>query len=431
MRRQIGWLVAATTSVVVLAFVIPLVFLIQTLARGTAMAKAESEARGAELLVSYLHDDPRLPELVAALDARSTPATTVVTPTGMVYGSPIAADDADVVRGRAGQSYEDDARSSGGVVVQSVLVEGVGTYVIVARVSGAQLNKGVTDALFTTTGIGIGLTLISVLAAYRVGARVSGPLREVAAVAHQLRSGNLAARAEPDGTEETRELAEALNGLADRITELLAAERAAVGEMAHRLRTPITALRLDAEAVADPELSARLNEHIVEVQRSVDLIVKEARRGVRDDMTLACDAAAVVRERLAFWSALAEDQGRPFRQEVPDGAVEVDMPSSDLVDLVDICIDNVFAHTDEGVAFEVTLVDGTDRAVLTVSDEGAGFAKPCDSVDALDIDPEVVGRTGLGLHIVEKLVTGFGGTMTTSEPGEPGATVTVSLRKSA
>ena len=59
MRRQIGWLVAATTSVVVLAFVIPLAFLVQQLARGTAMARAEQESQGAELLVSSLHDDPR------------------------------------------------------------------------------------------------------------------------------------------------------------------------------------------------------------------------------------------------------------------------------------------------------------------------------------------------------------------------------------
>ncbi len=427
MRRQIGWLVAATTSVVALAFVIPLIFLIQTLARGTAMAKAESEAQGAELLVTYLHDDPRFPQLVAALDARSMPATSVVTPTGQVYGSPISLDDDDVVRGRAGKPYEDNNRESGGVVVQSVLVEGVGTYVIIAKVSVDQLNKGVRDAWLTASGIGIGLTVISVIAAYRVVARMSGPLREVASVAHQLRSGNLAARAQPEGTDETRELAEALNGLADRITELLAAERAAVGEMAHRLRTPITALRLDAEAVSDPELAARLNEHIVEVQRSVDVIVKEARRGVRDDLTLACDAAAVVRDRLAFWSALAEDQGRPFWQKVPDGQVQVAMPSSDLVDLVDICVDNVFAHTEEGVAFGVTLVDGTDRAVLVVADEGPGFGAPHEVVDEAD----VVGRTGLGLQIVEKLVTGFGGTVTKSPPDEHGATITVSLRKPA
>ena len=422
MRRQIIWLVAATTSVVVLAFVIPLALLIQSFAVGRAMAMAQEEAQGAELLVASLHDDPRLPSLIAKLDSRTPPATSVVTPDGQVYGSPIALDDPDVVRGRAGGSYEDGNRPAGGVVVRSVLVEGTGTYVVVAWVSRAVLTQGVWEAWLTAVAIGVGLTVISVIAASMVVRRISGPLREVASVAHQLRSGNLGARAEPTGTDETRELAEALNGLADRITELLAAERAAIGEMAHRLRTPITALRLDAEAVSDPELAARLGDHLTEVQRAVDTIVKEARRGVRDDLVVDCNATQVVRERVVFWSALAEDQDRPFHQELPDEPMRVQMPASDLVDLIDICIDNVFAHTAEGVAFGVTLSKSGDGAVLVIADQGPGFQEGVARGSS-----DVVGRSGVGLEIVEKLVRGLGGTFRTSPPGLPGATVAVSL----
>ena len=422
MRRQIVWLVAATTSVVVLAFVIPLALLIQSFAVGRAMAMAQEEAQGAELLVASLHDDPRLPSLIAKLDSRTPPATSVVTPDGQVYGSPIALDDPDVVRGRAGGSYEDGNRPAGGVVVRSVLVEGTGTYVVVAWVSRAVLTQGVWEAWLTAVAIGVGLTVISVIAASMVVRRISGPLREVASVAHQLRSGNLGARAEPTGTDETRELAEALNGLADRITELLAAERAAIGEMAHRLRTPITALRLDAEAVSDPELAARLGDHLTEVQRAVDTIVKEARRGVRDDLVVDCNATQVVRERVVFWSALAEDQDRPFHQELPDEPMRVQMPASDLVDLIDICIDNVFAHTAEGVAFGVTLSKSGDGAVLVIADQGPGFQEGVARGSS-----DIVGRSGVGLEIVEKLVRGLGGTFRTSPPGLPGATVAVSL----
>jgi signal transduction histidine kinase len=339
-----------------------------------------------------------------------------------VYGSPIDLTDPDVVRGREGHSFEDDNRSTGGVVVRSVLVEGTGTYVVVARVSRADLTKGVWEAWLTVVAIGVGLTLISVLAASMVARRISGPLREVATVAHQLRSGDLKARAEPAGAAETRELAEALNGLADRITELLAAERAAIGEMAHRLRTPITALRLDAEAVPDRELSARLSDHLTEVQRAVDTIVKEARRGVRDDLVVDCDATQVVRQRVAFWSALAEDQNRPFNEELPEDPLRVQMPASDLVDLIDICIDNVFAHTAEGVAFGVTLFKSGDGAVLVIADQGPGFQE-----GITQGDHEVIGRTGVGLEIVEKLVRNLGGTFRTSPPGLPGATVAVSL----
>ena len=78
-------------------------------------------------------------------------------------------------------------------------------------------------------------------------------MRAVAQTAHRLREGDLTARAPVSGTEETVELAQALNGLAERTTELLASERASVADLSHRLRTPVTALRLDSEAVTDPE----------------------------------------------------------------------------------------------------------------------------------------------------------------------------------
>ncbi len=45
----------------------------------------------------------------------------------------------------------------------------------------------------------------------------------------------------------------ALNELAGRVEVLLAAERESVADLSHRLRTPLTALRLRAEAVDDPE----------------------------------------------------------------------------------------------------------------------------------------------------------------------------------
>ena len=135
-----------------------------------------------------------------------------------------------------------------------------------------------------------------------------------------------------------------------------------------------------------------------------------------------CDATQVVRERVAFWSALAEDQDRPFYQELPDEPMRVQMPASDLVDLIDICIDNVFAHTAEGVAFGVTLSKSGDGAVLVIADQGPGFQEGVARGSS-----DVVGRSGVGLEIVEKLVRGLGGTFRTSPPGLPGATVAVSL----
>ncbi|MDP2774737.1 MAG: HAMP domain-containing sensor histidine kinase, partial [Nocardioides sp.] len=243
----------------------------------------------------------------------------------------------------------------------------------------------------------------------------------VAGTAHRLREGDLSARADVRGTEETQELARALNGLAERTEELLATERAAVGDLSHRLRTPVTALRLDAEAVAQPELAQRLQEHIAVLQRTIDAIVREARRPVRTDLAPLCDATQAVRERAAFWQVLAEDQRRPMTVDVPAERLLVSLAHDDLSDLVDILVDNVFAHTAEGVSFSIELRrdPAGDGAALVITDSGPGFAEGDRS--------ERVGSTGLGLDIVRRTATDAGGAMTLGRGASGGARVQVSL----
>lgn len=262
--------------------------------------------------------------------------------------------------------------------------------------------------------IGLGLLLMAAAAviAWQLGRRISEPLLDVAEVAHRLRAGDLSARAEVTGTAETEELAAALNGLADRTGELLLAERAAVADLSHRLRTPVTALRLDAEAVSEPELAERLGDHIG-VQRSIDAIVHEARRPVRRDLRETCDAADVVRERVRFWQALAEDQERAVDVRVPDRVMTVPLAAEDLADLVDVLVDNVFAHTPEGTPFAVALSGAGELARLEVSDEGPGPHRGAPG--------RRQGTSGLGLDIVRRTARDAGGSLTL-EPRTPHGT---------
>jgi len=251
---------------------------------------------------------------------------------------------------------------------------------------------------------------------------VSDPLRAVAATAHRLREGDLSARAPVTGTEETVELAEALNGLAERTTELLASERAAVADLSHRLRTPVTALRLDAEAVGEPDLARRLAQHVASLQRAIDAILAEARRPVRTDLPARSDAIAVLRDRTSFWAPLAEEQGRLLTVDLPGHEVAVPLASNDLADLVDVLIDNVFAHTPDGTAFRVVARAAGDRLHVEVADAGPGF-----DAGRGHSDERRVGTTGLGLDIARRTVLGCGGGFRTDLAPEGGALVVLEL----
>ena len=417
MRNRISWLVLATTSAVVVAFVIPLCLLVRTLAADRAMSAADQAARNVALVVSSTEGAAQLEGYLSDLNRSSVPQVAVLTPRGRSLGTTEdLRQDPEVRRALSGEGLRVTGNDGGAVLIPVAGPQG--TSVVRASVTEADLQRGVAAAWAGIIGLGLVLLLLGWAIARQLGRRISEPLREVAQTAHQLREGDLAARADVRGTPETEELARALNGLAERTTELLAAERAAAGDLSHRLRTPVTALRLDAESVSDPAVAQRLQDHITALQLTVDQIVKEARRPVQSALAARCDAALTVRARVAFWSALAEDDGRPLRADVAPGPLVVPVSEPDLADLLDVLIDNVFAHTPEGTGFAVTLraVDGT--CLLVVTDDGPGWS---------DASPSRPGHTGLGIDIARRTAAQCGGHLVTGTGPAGGARVEVAL----
>ncbi len=418
MRRQVSLLVAVISTALVASFVIPLLLLVSTLAEDRGVAVANQQANTVAVLVSSLNDDPRLAELLQPTLNGSPAETSVVLANGEVLGAPWAgsADDPDYQRARSGAAFS-VRDAAGAAVYVPVLVDG-GVAVARARMTGAQLAEGVPLAWTSIIALGLLLTGIAVLVAAEAGRRVSRPLLAVATTAHRLREGELAARAPLAGTPETVELGAALNGLADRIGQLLTAERENVRGLAHRLRTPVTALRLEAENVTDPAARAELDQLVGELQVAIDDAVREARRPLREDLPGQCEAVEIVSARIDYWTPLAEDQDRDLVVSLPQARLRVGLSALELGDVVDVCVDNVFAHTPEGTAFRVQLLAEPGRAVLVVSDAGPGFAPT---------RAQRPGSSGEGLHIVRRLARQAGGTVQTSPVGEPGATVRITL----
>jgi signal transduction histidine kinase len=124
-----------------------------------------------------------------------------------------------------------------------------------------------------------------------------------------------------------------------------------------------------------------------------------------------------------FWRPLAEDQGRRIDVALSATALPVPLASDDLGDLVDVLVDNVFAHTPEGTALRIELYAEGGQAVLVVSDAGPGLpARP---------RGERPGSTGLGLDIVARTARACGGDLRTGVAPEGGARVEVRLPTSA
>lgn len=421
MRRQVSLLVAVISTAIVVSFVIPLLLLVRTLAEDRGMAAASQQANTIAVLVSSLHDDQRLVEVLQPSLQRSAAQTSVVLADGQILGVAWADASADPSYQQARQGQAFSVRdSAGGRVYVPVLVDG-GVVVVRASMTSDQLAEGVPLAWGSIIALGLLLSGVAVWVGAQVGRGVSRPLLAVVETAHRLREGDLEARAPLAGPSETAELASALNGLADRIEELLAAERDNVRSLAHRLRTPVTALRLEAEQVADPQLQASLSESVVGLQTAIDEVVREARRPLREDLPGICDAVAVVTARLEYWRPLAEDQGRRVTAQLPNARIRVGMSALEFGDVVDICLDNIFAHTPDGTDFSLRLAARDGRVTLELIDAGPGFSAEPGELRR--------GTSGMGLQIAQRLIERAHGRLTPSGPGIPGGAVLIELQE--
>jgi signal transduction histidine kinase len=409
-RRQITLLVAATTSIVLLAFLLPAASLVARVAEARALDTAQAQL---QFLIPTVGLDTRDQVAAALIGTTQNLAVGVRWTDGQWLGDR-GADDGDPTSPTV---VESDA---GTRLVQPVQ-RADGTAVIDVFVPTAQLRSGVTRTWLVLAGLGVVLLVLALVVADRLARSLTRPVTDLAETAPRLGSGDRSARATPSGPPEVRDVARALNRLAGRIEELLTAERETAADLAHRLRTPLTALRLDAESLPAVERE-RLLDGVDAVSRGIDEVISEVRRPVREGLNAGCDATAVVGARVQFWSVLAEEEDRLVTIELPRVPVAVRVPAADLGAAVDALLGNVFAHTPDGTAVGVAVRPRpTGGAEVTVSDTGPGVAP-----SAVERGHSGATSTGLGLDIARRTAEAAGGGLRISS-SPSGTRVTLEL----
>ena len=419
MRRRVLFLVTATTLLVLVAFLVPLAVLVKNVASDRAVQAATVQAQALTALVST-GDQASLELTVRQVDAGTPYDITVFLADGTTFGAP--ADRSPLVRlGLRGGSESVDV-PGGREIVYAVGGPSAPVGAIRTFVPDSALSVGVGRSWLLLAGLGLTLLAVSLLVADRLARSLVRSTNELAAVSHRLAAGELSARASVSGPGELGVVGAALNGLAGRITELLAEERETVADVSHRVRTPLTTLRMEAETLRDPEESARIVAGVEAVNHALTDVIEQARRQGRGG-TPSVDAAAVVAERVAFWRVLAEDTDRSVSIAVDAGPLVVRVSRAELEACVDALLGNVFAHTSNGVDFSVSLSRAGEFGRLVVSDAGPGLA----SAGAVGRGVSGAGSSGLGLDIVRRAAEGAGGSLSLGRSAAGGLLVTVDL----
>ena len=416
MRRRVLLLVAATTTLVLVAFLVPLALLVKNVAADRAVQRATVEAQAVTSLVATM-DRQALAEAVRQVDARSAYDVSVFVD-GHVLGtratrSPL------VTLAERGVSQSGEV-AGGREIVFAVDRRGAPPAVIRTFVSDTALATGVPGAWLLLGGLGIALLLVSLVVADRLARSFVRSTEDLAAVSYRLGRGELAARADTSAPGELGVVATALNGLAGRIDELLGEERETIADLSHRVRTPLTSLRMEAESL-DPEAAERIGAGVDAVNRAVTDVIQQARK--RGAAPEPADAAEVVAGRVAFWAVLAEDTERDLTVEVAPGPLPVALSTTDLEACVDALLGNVFAHTPNGTAFHVGLSSVAGGARLTVADAGPGLP----DLGVLARGVSGTGSSGLGLDIVRRAAERTGGDVRFERADAGGLRVVVDL----
>lgn len=430
MRRQLIVVIGAVTAMVVIAFLVPLSLMVRDLAADraatTGQNRAEAIAQSIALRIPgsdpetviettrLNNDEDSATESIVLVDANDTSRS--------VYGAPVPSGE-NLDAAINGASFR--ASVPGGQAIYApVLLPSTGeTIVVRVFVTDASLTDGVARSTIILGLVGVALITIAIAVTDRLGRSMVQPVRDLSATASILGEGNMEARVVPSGPPEVQEVARELNDLADRIVRLLRMEREAAADLSHRLRTPLTAVRLDAEALDEDPGTQRLLDDLDELERTVDFVIREARRPGRTDAVDACDVAKIAADRVAFWAVLAEEQERQLEYMSDEAMALVSISADDATAMIDALVGNVFAHTDEGVGFTVAVaVISEEEVMIIVDDQGPGFG-----AEMVERGLSTVGSTGLGLDIATRTAGSAGGRLVigTSETG--GGRVTVTL----
>ena len=314
-----------------------------------------------------------------------------------------------------------------GRLVETVL----GTVILVRPTASLDREIAAIWVLFGT--ICVVAMIGAALLAFGLARWVSRPLKGLDAAARRLADGDLEIRAKVEsGPPELRRLGTTFNTMAGRLEALVHGNRAVIADVSHQLRTPLAALRLRLDLLADDtdpetghELAGALDE-LARLSRLVDGLLTVARAENVVPVPMTVDVAEVAGERVVAWHPVADDRSiilatssaKPVLAWIGEGHLE---------QILDNLIANALDALSPGHMVRLTTTATPTGARITVSDNGPGMSAEDRERAFLRFTTSSPNGTGLGLAIVHRLTISNGGTVRLDETPGGGLTVTLDL----
>ena len=293
--------------------------------------------------------------------------------------------------------------------INSIEVQGPGDLSASVSADRAPVDRRVRQAWNTIVAVSVVIAALAALAALFEARQLSRPLDRLARAAVQLGAGEAGVVAPRSGLVEVDAIAEALEESGKRVAELVAAERQFSANASHQLRSPLTAIAISLELIADStdpvarRESAEALTQVAGLDERIDELLKLARTG-RVAARARVDVVALVGRHTHAVAAQFQRASRRLSLVAPDLA-EADITPSALTQSVEILLDNALQHGTGDVEVRVS-VNEAGGVEIAISDQG----RIVDSADPGDGGASPDHRVhGLGLLLARNLLRPDGG----------------------
>jgi signal transduction histidine kinase len=281
-------------------------------------------------------------------------------------------------------------------------------------------TEGVTEALVVTGSLALLAVGVAVGLAMFQARRLARPMQELAGAADRLGSGDARPLGRRYGVAELDRVAEGLDGSAQRISDMLAAEREFAADASHQLRTPLTALSMrleemvaaaDQPAVVREEGAAALvqTERLAEVVSQLLGRTRSPAGGSRKRVSID----DVVAQQVVEWDPAFRRKNRKLEVAGDKNLRAYGKPGT-LSQVVATLLDNALVHGAGTVTIRTSRTPNS--VVIEVRDEGKGV--PPDLVPRI-FERSVSGKpggTGLGLALARSIAAADGGNVVLVRP---------------
>ncbi len=272
------------------------------------------------------------------------------------------------------------------------------------------------------------------------------PVEEMVETSERIASGDLTARVPlRKGAAELGRLGGALNEMLttieDAVGERDAKEeelRRFIADASHELRTPITVVQgysdlYRAGALTDPsqldKAMSRIESQTERMARLVNDLLLLANLDRPEFITRSThDVAALAADALNDYALVAPHYPATFES---TGPALADVDAQRIRQVLDNLLHNVTTHTAPGTAVRVAVVTSTAAVTVIIQDSGPGIAA-ADLRKVFQRFWRANGErssesSGLGLAIVESIVTAHDGSLRVQSNAKEGTTFTISL----